>query len=144
IHGDNISGNREKRHHDQDYKIRKRAIEKFLGQPLSSGEDVALKKWIDPVLKMQLNDIVLIDALIQKIYKKFLQSNQLSQVELKEINHFFANQAINLAWLSKPISTMACLKCFTHGFRYGPAILTLLFKRGLRRLNQLNRWEFHT
>ena len=128
MHGENISQNSEKYHHE-DYIIRKIAIEKLLEHPLSTEEDVALREWIKPKSKMHLNDIFLIDALILKIYKRFLQSNKVSHAELEEINFFFAKQSFILAGLSKRISKIACLKFITHGFRYHPAILLTIFKR---------------
>lgn len=131
-HGDNISQNREKHYHE-DYRIRKIAIEKLLGHTLSSEEDVALSEWIKPKSKMHLNEIFLIDALILKIYKKFLQNNKVSHEELEEINLFFAKLSINLALLSIPISKIACVNFFTRGFRYHPAILLVIFKEIIRR-----------
>lgn len=126
-HGGNMSHNPEK-FHQEDYSIRKREIEKLLEHSLSSEEDVALSKLIKPNSKMQLNEIFLIDALILKIYKKFLLNNKISPDELEEINLFFANQVLYLAGLSKPLSKIACVKLITHGFRYHPATLTIIFK----------------
>ena len=134
-HGNNISQNREKHHHE-DFRIRKIAIEKFLGHTLSSEEDVALSEWIKPKSKMHLNEIFLIDALILKIYKKYLLTNKISHDELEEINLFFANQAINLAWLSISISKIACVKLITRGFRYRPAIFLVIFKQVLNLISK--------
>jgi len=103
IHGGNISSNRQKHYHE-DYLIRKNAIETFLGNPLSSTEDAAVNEWTKPILKMNLNDISLIDSLLLKIYKKIRLNNKISHEGLKEINLFFANQAIHLARAAKPIS----------------------------------------
>jgi glycosyltransferase involved in cell wall biosynthesis len=135
IHGDNISQKREK-HYGEDYKIRKRAIEKLLEYPLSSEEDVALSEWIKPNSKMQLNDIFLIDALILKIHKKFLVQNKLTTPELEEINLFFANQAIILACLAKPTSKITFLKFIIHGFRYHSAIIPVIFKQKISRFRK--------
>lgn len=130
IHGGGISQNREKRYHE-DYRIRKNAIGCFLGNSLSSEEEWALNEWIKPNSKMRLDDIFLIDNLILKIYKKTLLTHNLSHDELEEINIYFANQAINLAWLSKPISKIASVKLIIRGVKYHPAILSKIFKKTL-------------
>jgi glycosyltransferase involved in cell wall biosynthesis len=133
IHGGNISNNREKNHHEN-YIIRKNAIENLLEYPLSLNEDVAVNEWTKPISKMNLNEIFLIEALISKIYKKIFLNNNLSHHEIEEINLFFAKQVIHLAGLSKPISKIACIKLFTHGVRYDPAILPLIVRETLGKI----------
>ena len=127
MHGQNISQDREKRHHE-DYIIRKTAIEKFLEHPLSPDEDMALSTWINPKLKLNLNQIFLIDSLLLTIYKKFLLNNKLSYTEIREINLFFANQIFYLALQSKQISKIARVNLIIHGFGYRPAICPLIGK----------------
>ena len=127
-HGGSISYNREKFFHEE-YKIRKRAIENLLAHSLSSDEGVALSNLINPRSKMQLNEIFLIDDLFLKIFKTLILTNKMSQDELNEINLFFANQALFLAGLSKPISKIACIKLIIHGFRYHPATLLIILKK---------------
>jgi len=127
MHGQNISQDREKRHHE-DYIIRKSAIEKFLEHSLSPGEDMALSTWINPQSKMNLNQILLIDSLLLTIYQKFRLTHKLSDPEIREINLFFANQLFLLALQSKQISRIERLKLIIHGFGYRPAICPLIGK----------------
>lgn len=127
MHGQNISHDRKKRHHE-DYLIRKTAIEKFLGYPLSMDEDIALSIWIDPQSKLNLNQIFLIDSLISIIYQKFIVTNKLSDTDIREINLFFADQLFLLALQSKQIPKIERLRLIIHGFGYRPAIFPLLRK----------------
>lgn len=127
MHGQNISQDREKRHHE-DYRIRKTAIEKFLEHPLSPDEDMALSAWINPKSTLNLNQIFLIDSLLLTIYQKFILNNKLSDNEMRDINLFFANQIFLLALQSKQISKIARLTLIIHGFGYRPAICPLICK----------------
>jgi glycosyltransferase involved in cell wall biosynthesis len=128
IHGENISQNREKHCHE-DYRIRKKGIELLLGHSLTSEEDIALCEWIRPKSEVHLKNIFLIDDLILKIYKRFLRNKKMSKAELQEIDLFFANQTFNLAWLSKSISNIGCIKFIFRAFRYPPGIFVLMFKK---------------